>query len=195
MNDKIKQALESTLADGEQVLWEGETQPFKLLDGKEGRKTLLQWIISTLCCGVFAAFRVAQGDLTPTTGLVLLAIYAVLILGPIVSSRQLLGQRYFLTNGHAILIKRDGMVYSMRIEDDTAAKLFPVKPGAAVAIGQAVVEEGDKQLRWRSLHALENPGQFDGCNASGLVFYNVARAENAIQLLSEKAEAAEWEAK
>lgn len=190
MNEKIKQALEGTLAAGEQVLWEGGTQPFKLLDGKEGLKTLLQWIIGTVCCVGFAAFRLAQGELTPAVCAVLLAIYAVLLLGPIVSYRQLLGQRYFLTNGRAILIKGDGAVYSMRLAKDTAAKLFPVKPGAAVAIGPAVVEEGDKQLRWRSLHALENPGQFDGCNASGLVFYNVAHAESAIKLLSEQAEAA-----
>ena len=191
MNEKIKQALEGMLAGGEQVLWEGETQPFKLLDGKEGRRTVLQWIISTVCCGAFAAFRITRGELTPVTGIVLLVVYAVLMLGPAVSRRQLLSQRYFLTNERAILIKRDGMVYSMKLEDDTAAKLFPVKPGAAIAIGQTVVEEGDRQLRWRSLHALENPGQFDGCNSSGLVFYNVARAENAIKLLSEKAEAAE----
>ena len=195
MNEKIKKALESTLAAGEQVLWEGETQPFKLLDGKEGRRTLLQWIIGTVCCGGFAAFRFAQGELTLTTGIVLLVIYAALMLSPIVSYRQLFGQRYFLTDGRAILIKGDGMVYSMKLAGDTAAKLFPVRPGAAVAIGQAVVEEGDKQLRWRSLHVLENPGQFDGCNASGLVFYNVARAESAIKLLAEKAEAAARETK
>lgn len=123
MNEKIKQSLETALAGEEHVLWEGETQPFKLLDGKEGRRTLLQWIAGT------------------------------------------------------------------------AAKLFPVKPGAAIAIGAAVVEEGDRQLRWRSLHALENPGQFDGCNASGLVFYNAARAESAVKLILEKAEAAQRETK
>ena len=191
MNEKIKQALEETLAAEERVLWESETQPFKLLEGKEGRRTLLQWVISTVCCVGFAAFRLAQGELTPATGGILLAIYALLMLSPIVSYRQLLGQRYFLTGDRAILIRRDGMVYSMKLAGDTAAKLFPVKPGAAIAIGQTVVEEGDKQLRWRSIHALENPGQFDGCNASGLVFYNVARAESAIKLLSEKAGAAQ----
>lgn len=195
MNEKIKQALDGTLAAEEQVLWEGETQPFKLLDGKEGRRTLLQWIISTVCCVGFAAFRFTQGELTPAAGAVLLVVYAALMLSPMVSYRQLLGQRYFLTNERAILIKRDGMVYSMRLAEDTAAKIFPVKPGAAIAIGQAVVEEGDKQLRWRSLHALENPGQFDGCNAAGLVFYNAARAENAIKLLSGKKKAEEREAK
>lgn len=194
MNEKIKQALEGALAAGEEVLWESETQPFKLLDGNEGRKTLLQWVIGTACCVGFAAFRFTQGELTPVTCAVLLVIYAALMLSPLASHRQLLGQRYFLTNERAILIKRDGAVYSMRLAGDTAAKLFPVKPGAAIAIGAAVIEEGDKQLRWRSLHALENPGQFDGCNASGLVFYNVARAESAVKLLSEKTGAAEREA-
>lgn len=195
MNEKIKQSLETALAGEEHVLWEGETQPFKLLDGKEGRRTLLQWIAGTVCCAGFAAFRFAQGGLTVTTGAVLLAIYAALMLGPVFSYRQLLGQRYFLTDRRAILIKGDGMVHSMMLTSGTAAKLFPVKPGAAIAIGAAVVEEGDRQLRWRSLHALENPGQFDGCNASGLVFYNAARAESAVKLILEKAEAAQRETK
>ncbi len=182
MDEKMQKALEETLFDGERVLWESGTQQFRLLDGKEGRKVLIQWVLSTICCAGFTILRVSQGELTAKFVLIILAIYALFMLAPVVSYRQLLALRYYLTDERAIQIKKDGTVYSMKLSG-APAKLFPVAPGAAIAIGSSIIEEGDKQLRWRALHALENPGKFDGCNALGLVFYNVERAEAAMQLL------------
>ena len=184
MEEKMKKALEETLLDGEKVLWESGTQPFRLIDGREGRRTLIQWILSTAICATFLVLRMTQGAFTGKVLAVVLVLYAVLMLSPVISYRGLLAQRYYVTNERAILIKRDASVYTMKINDgDIPAKIFPVKPGAAISIGAAIVEEGDKQLRWRSLNPLENPGKFDGCNASGLVFYNVARAEDVLWLL------------
>ncbi len=194
MNEKMEKALKEALFDGEQVLWESGTQQFRLLDGKEGRKTLIQWVLSTVFCAGFTILRVSQGAVSIKFFLIILAVYALLMLAPVVSYRQLLGLRCYLTGGRAIQIKKDGSVYSMKL-DGAPAKLFPIGPGAAIAIGSAVIEEGDKQLRWRALHALENAGKFDGCNASGLVFYNVERAEAAMQLLQAHAPSAGTEAR
>lgn len=36
-----------TLRPGEKIVWDSETQFFCIQDGKEGRKTVLQWINST----------------------------------------------------------------------------------------------------------------------------------------------------
>lgn len=183
MNEKINKALKETLLEGEQVLWEGGTQPFKMLDGREGRNILIQWILSTIICAALIYLRVSQEMATTRFFVIILIIYALFIVTPFVSYKQLLGLRYYLTDKRAILIKANAAVYTMML-DGVNAKVFPVKPGAAVSIGSEVVDEGEKQLRWRALHALENPGKFDGCNASGLVFYNVERAEAAMRLLS-----------
>lgn len=71
----------------------------------------------------------------------------------------------------------------MNLDSINAVKLYPVKPGAALALGKSLLDEGDSQLRWRSTHAKEHPNSVGGLNALGLVFYNVEHAEKAMQLI------------
>lgn len=183
MNEKMKTALGKTLRPGESIEWESETQHFRIQDGKEGQKTVLQWIISSLCYVAILGIYIAHNALTPRFVILLSLIYFTLIVTPVLSYRQVLGQRYFLTNQRAILIRKDGIVCTMERDNINTVKLYPVKPGAAIVLGKSIQNEGDKMLRWRSLHAKENPNNVGGLNSLGLVFYNVRNAECAVKLL------------
>lgn len=183
MNEKMKKALERTLRNNEKIAWESPTLHFGILDGKEGRKTLMQWTISTICYAAILAVYAAHDSITPRFFILLSIVYGALIITPILSYRTILGQRYFITNERIILIKKDGQVATMERDRINAIRLFPIRPGTALAFGKSVVEEGDTHLRWRSIHAKENPNNVGGLNANGLVFYNVERAEQAMQML------------
>lgn len=189
LDEKMKKALDEALLEGEQVLWESGTQPFRLLHGREGRRTALQWCISTLFFAAFVAICVTQGTTSVKAWAAALAIYAALMLSPVLSYHQVLAVRYFLTDRRrALLIKKDGTVCAMRLAGDTPARLFSLKPGAAVSIGETVVGEKDRQLRWRTIHALGKQEKTDDDNAAGLVFYNVAHADEAMRILTGRGE-------
>ena len=194
MNEKITKALEKNLREGETVVWESGTLTFRLLDGKEGRKSLLQWVLSAVCYIAILIFYASYGAVTLKVATVLTALLAVMIAMPVLSYRQLLAQRYYLTNQRAILIKKDGVICTMERAKINAVRLYPGKPGASLALGRSLLDEGGKQLRWRSTHAKEHPNSVGGLNALGLVFYNVERAETAMRLLQADVERAESEA-
>ena len=183
MNEKMKKALERTLRKSETVAWESPTLHFGILDGKEGRKTLMQWVLSTIFYAAILAVYAAHDSITPRFFILLSLVYGALIITPLLSYYTILGQRYYITSERIILIKRDGQVATMERDKIDAIRLFPTKPGAALAFGKSVVDEGDSQLRWRSIHAKENPNSVGGLNANGLVFYNVERAEQAMKML------------
>ena len=106
MNEKMKKALERTLRKSETVAWESPTLHFGILDGKEGRKTLMQWTISTICYAAILAVYAAHDSITPRFFILLSIVYGALIITPILSYRTILGQRYFITNERIILIKK-----------------------------------------------------------------------------------------
>ncbi len=178
MDEKMKKAFQEVLLDGEQVLWESGTNPFRMTEGKEGRRIILLWIFIAIVCASFIVLRISQGVLSVKTILAAVVIFAVALTAPFVSHRRLLGQRYCLTDRRAILIKRDGSTFAMKL-DGAPAKVFPSRTGTAISLGAEIVAEGDRQLRWRALHPLENPGKFDGYNASGFVFYTNIRLKVA----------------
>ena len=190
MNDKMKQAFDETFRTGETILWEGETQPFRLLAGREGRGALLRWCVGALCVAAGSLVTVLYHTFSPGLFAAMALLYAVIAIAPVLTRAQLLGQRYYLTETRAVTIKTDGTVFTMSREKTDAVRLFPLENGAALALGSSLLEEGDRQLRWRALHPAENPGKFGGFNALGLVFYNVENAERALRLLQIDAEKA-----
>ena len=183
MNERIKNSLQKNLRDGESVLWESGTLPFGILDGKEGRKTLLKWILCAVCYIAIILFYAVHDAVTPKFIIILTALFGVMAIMPILSYREVLAQKYYITNERALLIKKDGRICTMNLDTINAVKLYPIGPGAALALGKSILDEGDSQLRWRSTHAKEHPNSVGGINALGLVFYNVEHAENAMHLL------------
>ena len=143
MDAKYTQPLEETLLDGEQVLWEEGTQPFALLEGREGRKALWQWIISTVAFVGLIVLFISQGEVKAGLLIVLLVLYALLMLSPVLSRKKLLGQRYYLTDRRAILIMKDASAYAMDLTGGQEARLFPAPSGPtrAAAVPASRVKE------------------------------------------------------
>ena len=187
MDEKIKRSLETTLHPDETVVWESGTMPFKILDGREGRQTLLQWVLSAVCILGFLALIAARGNFSAAVAGLLLILLAILLVSPLLSYRNTQGQRYYITNERALLAKPDGTVYAIDRGDIDGCRLMKLQPhGVALVVGSTLYDEGDKQLRWRSLHPKlgHTAKSFEGLTqAEGLVFYNIERADEAARLL------------
>lgn len=181
MNEKMKNALNETLESGEKVVWESAVQPFGLFDGKEGRSVLLTWVICAVAiCGLMAAYATRNGK-GFAIYLVSLAALAIIVLTPILSYRQTVGQRYYITSRRALTIRPDGSTFKMDLENVGESRLYKVDcGGAALALGSMLLAEKDKQLRWRANHPLESSDYV----LRGMVFYRPERAEDALRLLS-----------
>lgn len=184
MNEKMKKALSRTLKPGEAVLWESATQPFRITDGREGRRTLIQWVLSVLCIGAIVVFFTANGGGSARFFAIMALLLALFIGAPILSYRQLRDQYYLITPTRALMLRTDGSVYAMELEGMGECRLYPLDfGGAALALGSTLLEEKDKQLRWRAGHPQES-ADATGVNAvRGLVLYRVERAEEAMRLL------------
>ena len=185
MNEKMKKALHQTLRPGETVRWESATQPFRIIDGREGRRTLIEWVISVLCIGAITVYFTANGGGSARFYLIMAVLLAIFILSPIFSYRELCGQYYLITQTRALMLRADGSVYAMELRDMGECRLYPLEfGGAALALGSTLLEEKDKQLRWRACHPQES-ADATGVNAvRGLVFYHVDRADEAMRLLN-----------
>lgn len=187
MNEKMEKALKETLRDGEQILWESGTQPFGVLEGKEGRGVLRRWIVSTALLGGLCAAYAANGGASVPFYAVMLAILAVLVLAPVVQWRQTLAQRYYITTQRAMILRANGSAYIMERENMGAVRLYPLDfGGAAIALGNALLSEGDRQLRWRSSHPDESSESVGFTAVRGMVFYRVENAEGAMRLLCDE---------
>lgn len=182
--DKIQKALNETLRSGERVLWQGGTEPFRLWDSREGKRSILLRALGVLLIGALA---VAELTAESRQALILygsLLLLAALIITPFQDRRALLSQRYFVTNERALLIRGNGETFAMELP--AAAALYRPEPtGVTVALGEALLPEKDKQLRWRSLHPkiASDSGE---TVTEGLVFYQPGRAEEALRLLQRK---------
>ena len=185
MNEKMKKALHRTLKPGETALWESATQPFSITDGREGKRTLIEWILSALCIGAIVVFFTANGGGSARFFIIMALLLALFIGSPILSYRQLRGQYYLITQTRAIMLRTDGSAYVMELEEMGECRLYPLDfGGAAIALGSVLLEEKDKQLRWRANHPQESANANGVNGVRGLVFYHVERAEEAMRILS-----------
>lgn len=187
MKPDIKRNLDTLLHPGETVVWHSATKPFGILDGREGNSVRLQWIISTVCVLAFLGLVVAYGNPRPIVIGILLLLLAILILAPVASYRLICSQEYVITNERAMIVKPGVGAYAInRAELDDCQLMKLSHPGEALAIGGSLRPEGNRQLRWRSLHP--KLGRYakssDGLTyAEGIVFYNISDGSQAAQLL------------
>ena len=184
MNEKMERALHATLRPGESILWQSGTQPFRITDGKEGRRTLLCWLAETACIVAIAAFFAANDAATARFLALMLLLLALVLFSPLLSYRQLLEQHYVITQERALLLRGDGSVYAMERGDIGTFRIYPMEfGGASLALGDELLEEKDRQLRWRANHPKESADQNGVNTVRGMVFYHVERAEEALRLL------------
>lgn len=169
MTEKAKKALQEVLHPGETIRWEGGTQPFGILDGRDGKMALLQWILSPLCLGALI-FALARRE-SPDGRLIafVLLILAMLIVSPILSYRRALRLRYCITDERVFSVTAGGEVSDMPLALARSYRSYPVGSGVALALGEALEDEKDRQLRWRALHPKDLP---EGSGVGGMVLYN-----------------------
>lgn len=189
MNASVEKNLKFFLRPGERVLWRSQTQPFGILDGKEGRSVLLQWVLSAVGVFGFLALVLAYGNASPSVIALLLTLLVILIGAPVLSYRGICSQAYFITDQRVLLIRSDGGANAIERSAVDDCRLMPLEPkGEALVIGSTLFPEGGKQLRWRAMHP--KLGRYakstDGLTvAEGLVFYNVADGGAAVELLKQ----------
>ena len=187
MDPKVQETLKETLEPGETVLWESKTLPFKILDGKEGRQVLLQWVLSTVGILIFLVLILTVGNKSAAAIALLLVLLATLLLSPMLSYRRTQRQAYYITDRRALLVKPDGTVNAIERTEIDDCRLMPLDHGGvSLVVGSTLFPEGDKQLRWRSLHPKlgHTAKSYEGLTmAEGMVFYNIERAEEAFRLL------------
>ncbi|MBQ2607381.1 MAG: hypothetical protein II587_04630 [Oscillospiraceae bacterium] len=183
--EKIKKALKENLRESERVLWQGSTEPFRPLSGREARRTLISWALSILFLGVPLILLLLRGDQRYGLQIAIAVLMALPFILPFRNHRLLLAQRYYITSERALLIRSSGEVFSMELPVHTAL-YHPEKQGATLALGESLLPEGDKQLRWRSLHPKEDTRSGEENAVNGLVFYQPEKAEEAYRLLQEK---------
>ena len=66
MKPSVQKNLDSILSPDERVIWQSETKPFGILDGKEGKKVLRQWVVSSIAAAVLAVLIALYGNATVT---------------------------------------------------------------------------------------------------------------------------------
>ena len=187
LDPKLEKTLSSFLYPDERVLWRGKTKPFGILEGKEGKHVLLQWILSVAGGALLLALAAANG--TASAGLVVLTllVVALLVAAPVFSFRALLAQGYFITDRRVLVLRPDGGGSMIAHENVDACRVLPLDHGGeAVVVGSELFDEGQSRLRWRALHPLE--GHFaksvEGLTeCEGVVFYRVDGAADAAELL------------
>lgn len=191
MDPNIKKHLDYILRPDERVLWQSKTHSFGIIEGKEGKRVLLHWVLSAVCILGFLALVAAYGNATASVIGLLLLLLAILIVAPVMSYRSVMTQEYFITDQRVLLVRSDGGANAIERGDVDDCRLMPTGlRGEALVIGSSLFPEGDKQLRWRTLHPkLDHYAQSDGglTVAEGLVFFNIMDGEEAEKLLKQSA--------
>lgn len=96
------------LNDGEQILWEGETKPFRITEGTDGQEILLIWGLCLLLPAFSALLSLFGNTIHPIIAVILLGLASWLSLSPVITYNRLRKQRYLITNERAVLIMSNG---------------------------------------------------------------------------------------
>ena len=179
--EKQKDILQEYLKNGEHVLWHGWAEPCKFLEGKDKKRIIRNWAIE---CGIelaFVAFCVCLAE-NPNYKVILgtLVILAVALCSPYMEWRKLKNQQYWVTNQRIITGRGAGNLASIDMALVDAVDVKKLSTGNdCVLLCSKIVAEGEKQLRWRS----SSPVEGRDVGEVGMVFYNVARAQEAVDAI------------
>lgn len=178
----LQKSLKEHLNEEETVLWHGWTEPFKMLEGKDGKRIIRNWVIAVAAfSGFFAAYASANEtwDMTLTCA-VLLAMLAMLCT-PYMRWKKLQKQHYWITNQRILVNEGNAAFLGIDMDLVEAADVAKIHTGnSCVMLGKKIVNEGSKQLRWRSTM----PAIGSSADEVGMVFYNVdpERAQEALEV-------------
>lgn len=183
MDKKLKEYLQ----DGESIRWQGKPERFELLEGAYRIRILAQWILAVLICGGTMAVYLAM-DTEKNTGVIALLVLVALVLiaAPLAEQRNLRGQHYWITNQRIIVMCRDRAFYYMPLQDvDSCQMVRDQTEWPCLVIGSAVLEDAEKQLRWRACHPkVETEVKNTSDWASGMILYGIKNADAAFRMLT-----------
>ena len=190
----MKKKLSEYLRDGEKVLWEGKPETFPLLDQALKYTLLIRWIV-TVAVTIAVLFLYMARNAKYSMGFIalLMLVALVVIAAPVMERRNLLAQKYWLTNQRAIMMNKDKTFYYLELDQiDDYQTIGDQAEFDCLALGSSVVGDTAKQLRWRACHPqIDLQGQSAQDNVIGMIFYCVSNADGAVAVLkSHRAKAA-----
>ena len=170
--------LQEYLRDGEKVLWHGWPEPCKFLEETDKTRIIRNWIIECIVVGAFLAFYVSMAVALSVKFIIgTLVVLVIILCSPYMEWRKLANQEYWVTDQRVISGrgKSDFTGIDMNLVDAADVKMLATGNGC-VRLCRKIIDEGEKQLRWRSSSPIggNTPGEV------GMVFYNVAHAEEAL---------------
>lgn len=186
----VQDALNAILRNGEQVRWEGRTEPFALLADDAKGQIFGKWIGTGIAAVAILTLYIKNtgGDKVEVIGMVLLVAVA-LILAPFIERHNVMGQYYCITDQRVIMITASQTVYYMELSDIDEYQVVSGRTEYhSLVLGSCVFEDIKRQLRWRACHPKADP-QSSGTNGQvfGIVLFNVKESGDAEKILMEKA--------
>lgn len=178
------------MRSGEQVCWQSKTEEFPLLEKDAKGLILGKWIGTVVAAAAILGLYFKNNPTDWSKGVVglILLIAALLVISPFIEKRNVMGQRYWITDQRAILMSKDKTFYSMELADIDEFRLVEGKTAhGTLVLGSKVFEDIDRQLRWRACHPstdIQSDGAAD--EAEGLVFFSVSNCDEAVRLLRQR---------
>ena len=179
-NEKQRDTLREQLNEGEYVLWHGWAEPCAFLEETDKKRIVRNWVIECIAAGAFLVFYVSAADVLNFKIIIATLLILVLVVcAPYVEWRKLKNQQYWVTNQRVITGRGGNFCgVDMELVDEVTVKKLSTGYDC-VLLCSKIVAEGEKQLRWRSSSPMsgQTPGEV------GMVFYNVARAQEAVDAI------------
>ena len=185
----MENLVKSRLRDGESILWQAAPEPFPLIEKGNRTSVLRLWIITLVAIGGLIAAYCSQNAAWEMRFVIGAAVIGLLIASvPFIERMRVSKQRFFLTNERAFLVVSNKKAYEMELAAiDEVEQVNDVANHACIAMGSSIFEFMRKEMRWRACHPkinmsdAENRGRVDG-----MVFYDVADAAGAMQILNKR---------
>ena len=179
----MKEYQDFDLLDGEEILWQGKSEPFGILSGPYRRRLILTWIISAVVLVTFAASYLpyavrSQSDLVQiifTSSLVgivpvSLCFYSIKDVKTIQSKL-----RYVLTNNRALLLGANELRH-IRISENTAYRIEVCDDGTEILyIGDGCRTKAGSSRKHTIMGVRGDDSNYT--KITGLVFYGLKNAE------------------
>lgn len=179
--------LRRNLRKGETLLWESGPKRFPLLESKLKGKILGEWIVTLILAAWLLYVERDNANFGMGVQLLVAAVAFVVILSPIVEYYSLKRQKYYLTDQRAIVVTGDNAIYYMDYDKigDTLV-IDDVADGRCIAMGEDILADVIRQLRWRACHPKTDLQDADTRGqALGMVFYLPDGADQAIRLMKD----------
>lgn len=167
------------LLDGEIILWEGKSRPFRILSGPYAGRIPLIWIVGGLFLAIFGAlylpfaFRTQSGPVQvifacATVGIIPVSCCVYSIKDPWDIRKNI---SYVLTNYRAVTIYRRGE-YSLWLNPDTPLRTEQWEDGTGILYLGDACRISSLESRQKTVMGIRED-ESDRRKVTGLVFYGI----------------------